>query len=58
MCPPDAVKVTYTFTNSGKADEHALVAFPLPDITGDGDFMVALPGEGLGLRCIGRTLLV
>ena len=42
---PDAVKVTYTFTNNGAADERALVAFPLPDITGDGDFMVAIPGE-------------
>ena len=44
---PDQVKVVYHFTNKGAEDQHALVAFPLPDITGDGDFMVALPeGEG------------
>lgn len=42
---PDEVKVTYTFTNSGPTDEHALVAFPLPDITGDGDFNVAIPSQ-------------
>ena len=40
---PDQVKVVYHFTNKGAEDQHALVAFPLPDITGDGDFMVALP---------------
>jgi hypothetical protein len=40
---PDEVKVVYHFTNTGDTDEQALVAFPLPDITGDGDFMVAIP---------------
>lgn len=44
---PDQVKVVYHFTNTGADDQHALVAFPLPDINGDGDFMVALPeGDG------------
>lgn len=41
---PDAVKVDYTFTNKGDA-QHVLVAFPMPDITGDGDFMVNIPTE-------------
>jgi hypothetical protein len=40
---PNEVKVVYHFTNKGTEDQHALVAFPLPDITGDGDFMVAIP---------------
>jgi hypothetical protein len=43
---PDEVKVVYHFTNKGTEDQHALVAFPLPDITGDGDFMVAIPEGG------------
>ena len=42
---PDEVRVAYEFTNRGEADEQALVAFPLPDITGDGDFMVQVPSE-------------
>jgi len=42
---PKLVKVVYHFTNNGKTDQHALVAFPLPDITGDGDFMVSVPSE-------------
>jgi hypothetical protein len=42
---PDEVRVVYEFTNNGETDQEALVAFPLPDITGDGDFMVAVPGE-------------
>jgi hypothetical protein len=42
---PKQVKVVYHFTNNGAADQHALVAFPLPDITGDGDFMVNVPNE-------------
>jgi hypothetical protein len=40
---PDGVKVVYTFTNSSDADQHVLVAFPLPDIKGDGDLNVAIP---------------
>lgn len=42
---PEQVKVVYEFKNNGAEDEHALVSFPLPDITGDGDFMVSIPGE-------------
>jgi hypothetical protein len=42
---PEQVKVVYHFTNTGKDDQQTLVAFPLPDITGDGDFMVDVPGE-------------
>jgi hypothetical protein len=42
---PKQVKVVYEFTNHGSEDQHALVAFPLPDITGDGDFMVSIPTE-------------
>jgi hypothetical protein len=42
---PKEVKVVYTFKNDAATDQHALIAFPLPDITGDGDFMVAIPTE-------------
>ena len=42
---PEQVRVVYEFTNNGNEDEHALVAFPLPDIQGDGDFMVSVPSE-------------
>lgn len=42
---PEQVKVVYHFTNHSDKDQQALVAFPLPDITGDGDFMVAIPDE-------------
>ena len=42
---PDKVKVVYEFTNHSSTDQHALVAFPLPDITGDGDFMTVVPTE-------------
>ena len=42
---PEQVKVVYEFTNHAKDDQDVLVAFPLPDITGDGDFMVAIPHE-------------
>ncbi len=42
---PKEVKVVYHFTNKSDKDQTALVAFPLPDITGDGDFMVAIPTE-------------
>jgi hypothetical protein len=42
---PTAVKVVYQFKNESNTDQHALIAFPLPDITGDGDFMVAIPTE-------------
>ena len=39
----DEVRVAYEFRNDGETDETALVAFPLPDITGSGDFMVSIP---------------
>ena len=42
---PTAVKVVYRFKNDASTDQHALIAFPLPDITGDGDFTVAIPTE-------------
>src|SRR4051812_33053070 len=42
---PSQVKVVYEFTNKSDKDQHALVAFPLPDITGEGDFMVSIPQE-------------
>lgn len=42
---PDGVRVDYTFTNKSDVDLKALVAFPLPDIKGDGDFMVSVPSE-------------
>ncbi|HEX4297208.1 MAG TPA: DUF4424 domain-containing protein [Devosia sp.] len=42
---PNQVKVVYQFTNTSRTEQHVLVAFPLPDITGDGDFMVAVPNE-------------
>lgn len=41
----DEIRVVYTFTNTG-GDQHVLVAFPMPDIKGDGDFMVSVPSEG------------
>jgi hypothetical protein len=41
----DEVKVVYEFTNKSDKDQHVLVAFPMPDIKGDGDFMVNIPTE-------------
>ena len=41
----DEVRVTYEFTNKSDADQEVLVAFPMPDITGSGDFMVNVPTE-------------
>lgn len=40
---PDAVRVVYEFTNTGAEDRRVLVAFPMPDIKGDPDFMVSIP---------------
>jgi hypothetical protein len=40
---PEQVRVVYQFTNHSKTDQPALVAFPLPDIKGDGDFNVSVP---------------
>ena len=42
---PEQIRVKYEFRNDGTEDQSALVAFPLPDITGSGDFMVAVPTE-------------
>lgn len=42
---PEEVRVKYEFRNEGNEDADTLVAFPMPDITGDGDFMVAIPTE-------------
>lgn len=42
---PEQVRVVYQFTNNGSEVERSLVAFPLPDITGHGDFMVSVPSE-------------
>ncbi len=41
----DEVRVTYEFINRSETDQKALVAFPMPDITGSGDFMVNVPTE-------------
>ena len=42
---PTQVKVVYRFRNDARTDQHVLIAFPLPDITGDGDFTVQIPTE-------------
>lgn len=42
---PDRVRVLYEFTSKADKDQHVLVAFPMPDITGDGDFNVMVPTE-------------
>lgn len=39
------VRVKYEFINNGTEDQQVLVAFPMPDITGDGDFTVNVPSE-------------
>ncbi|AKR56306.1 hypothetical protein XM25_10965 [Devosia sp. H5989] len=41
----EEVKVVYEFKNSSDEDQHTLVAFPLPDIMGSGDFIVSIPTE-------------
>jgi len=41
----EQVKVVYEFHNKSTEDQHILVAFPMPDIKGDGDFMVSIPTE-------------
>ncbi|MDB5505499.1 MAG: hypothetical protein JWR75_137 [Devosia sp.] len=42
---PDEVRVKYEFKNTADTAEHVLVAFPMPDIEGSGDFMVAIPTD-------------
>ena len=39
------VRVRYEFVNNSDQDVTTLVAFPMPDIKGDIDFMVAVPVE-------------
>lgn len=46
---PTQVQVVYQFNNTSDQAQHILVAFPMPDIAGSGDFMTAVPvndGEG------------
>jgi len=40
---PTEVRVTYEFDNTSGEDQHILVAFPMPDILGSGDFMTDVP---------------
>ena len=40
---PKEVRVDYVFHNDGREDRTALVAFPMPDVEGSGDFMVSVP---------------
>ena len=40
---PEAVWVNYQFQNLTDEDQDVLVAFPMPDIEGNGDFNVAVP---------------
>ena len=40
---PDEVRVTYQFQNLTDEEQDVLVAFPMPDIAGNGDFNVAVP---------------
>ncbi|MCO6186876.1 DUF4424 domain-containing protein [Rhizobium sp. L1K21] len=42
---PEFVDVQYRFHNSADHDIEALVAFPMPDITGSVDFMTAVPDD-------------
>ena len=42
---PEQVKVVYQFHNKSEQDQHILVAFPMPDIEGSGDFMVGIPTD-------------
>ncbi|WP_237152354.1 DUF4424 domain-containing protein [Oryzibacter oryziterrae] len=39
------VRVDYVFHNSGDTDETSVIAFPMPDVEGSGDFMVTIPNE-------------
>lgn len=40
---PKEVRVDYVFHNSGDSDRTTVVAFPMPDIEGSGDFMISVP---------------
>ncbi len=43
---PTAVKVSYRFRNLTNADCETIVAFPMPDVTGSVDMMIAIPDPG------------
>jgi len=45
---PSEVRVTYEFNNVTDEDQTVLVAFPMPDIEGSGDFMVDVPIQTAG----------
>jgi hypothetical protein len=47
---PTAVKVSYCFRNLTNADTETIVAFPMPDVTGNMEMMVAVtdPASGRG----------
>jgi Domain of unknown function (DUF4424) len=40
---PKEVRVDYVFHNEGDSDRTTVVAFPMPDIEGSGDFMTSVP---------------
>lgn len=40
---PTEVRVTYQFNNISGEDQSILVAFPMPDVAGSGDFMTDVP---------------
>lgn len=40
---PKEVRVDYVFHNGGNRDRTTVVAFPMPDIEGSGDFIVSVP---------------
>lgn len=40
---PKQVRVDYVFHNGGDHDQTTVVAFPMPDIEGNGDFMESVP---------------
>lgn len=45
---PTQVRVAYEFENTSDEDQHILVAFPMPDVEGSGDFMVDVPVQNAG----------
>lgn len=45
---PSEVRVTYEFENTSDEAQTILVAFPMPDIQGSGDFMVDVPIQNVG----------
>jgi hypothetical protein len=54
---PTAVKVSYRFRNLTDAVYETIVAFPMPDVTGSVDMMVAIPDPARGnfLRFVARV---